>query len=261
MKLYIYFMFLSLFLTMFSCKNESQPGKSIENLVSGKSDVRQIDFISYNDDTQAEKWFEYNEQGDIIREAVDIDTMVYQYEGRKIVKRHIDKSLSWHSATEYLTDLNGRIISADIFDEKDKKVSTIKYSYNTEGYLMKSEQLIIQSNSNLVNEFEYKDGNIDQVKIFDTEGKLTATYIYDYYPDKVNILNLFIENIADDILPNERMGIRNKNLVKQLSNKTTEGDTLSLVKYNYGELLNGTLTCVQIDDINEFETKIIYHLK
>ncbi|MGB4960912.1 MAG: hypothetical protein WBO36_15630 [Saprospiraceae bacterium] len=261
MELFRYFVMSAVCLLMLSCKNESKQSTPLEILASDTIVVRQIDFISYNEDPHAIKWYEYNDQGDITREAIDIDTVVYEYSVGRIVKRHIDKTLSWHYATVYFTDQYGRVDSADIYDEKDKKVSSIKYTYNQDGYLINSDYLIHKSGSHSISEFEYKEGNLVKVKIFDIEGKLAAAYLYDYYPDKSNILNLFIENISDDILPNERMGKRNKNLVKQLSNVTHEGDTMSLVKYNYGELVNGILTCVQIDELNEFETKILFHLK
>ena len=121
---------------------------------------------------------------------------------------------------------------------------------------------MLASGSKYTNEYVYEAGNLKEVKAYDMTGKNTSKYTYEYFTDKKYLLNLFMQQISDDIFPNERLGKKNKNLVKQFSNIDVAGDTLSLVKYTYIQQdKKDILVQKERDVLNEFETVIIYHFK
>jgi len=121
---------------------------------------------------------------------------------------------------------------------------------------------VLASGSKYTNEYVYEAGNLKEVKAYDMTGKNTSKYTYEYFTDKKYLLNLFMQQISDDIFPNERLGKKNKNLVKQFSNIDVAGDTLSLVKYTYIQQdKKDILVQKERDVLNEFETVIIYHFK
>ena len=71
-----------------------------------------------------------------------------------------------------------------------------------------------------------------------------------------------MQQISEDIFPNERLGKKNKHMVRQFANISAEGDTLSLLKYKYPERDNEeVLIQEQSDVLNEFETVVTYHFK
>ncbi len=121
---------------------------------------------------------------------------------------------------------------------------------------------MLASGSKYTNEYVYEAGNLKEVKAYDMTGKNTSKYTYEYFTDKKYLLNLFMQQISDDIFPNERLGKKNKNLVKQFSNIDVAGDTLSMVKYTYIQQdKKDILVQKERDVLNEFETVIIYHFK
>jgi len=121
---------------------------------------------------------------------------------------------------------------------------------------------VLASGSKYTNEYVYEAGNLKEVKAYDMTGKNTSKYTYEYFTDKKYLLNLFMQQISDDIFPNERLGKKNKNFLKQFSNIDVAGDTLSLVKYTYIQQdKKDILVQKERDVLNEFETVITYHFK
>lgn len=242
---------------LFSCK-ESKEEKIISP--SGSVIEKQITFITYGTDPNAEKWFEYNGKGDLIRQSISVDTIIYEYSENKIVKQHLDKKHSWQSRIEYTIDANGRIISSISYDEKDKEISKSEFFYDADGYLIKNKEIVLASDLKYTNQYKYEDGNLKEVKALDMYEKHSSSYVFEYYPEKTNHLNLFIQQISDDIFPNDRLGKKNKNMIRQMSNISKEGDTLSLLNYKYTEDNNNLiLKEFQRDVLNEFDTELTYH--
>ena len=119
----------------------------------------------------------------------------------------------------------------------------------------------MQSQSTCLNTFDYIDGNLARVTVRNN-GRITSHYNFAYYTDLKNDLNLFLQQIAEDIFPNERMGRKNRNFVKQMTNVSADGDTLSLLQYNYQISDNpDELVVVEKDVLNEMETTLTYHFK
>ena len=259
-NLHTLFCLLSIgFVFLFSCKakNELEKTPNIGNMID-----KQISFISYGTDPEAEKWYEYNNKGDLTRQGMSVDTIVFEYADHQIVKRHLDKKNSWQSRIDYTTDQNGRITESRCYDENDKEISKNQFIYDAEGYLIKNIEVVLTSGSKYNNEYIYEDGNLKEVKTYSAKGSVSSRYVYEYYSDKPNNVNLFMQQISEDIFPNERLGKKNKHMVRQFANISAEGDTLSLLKYNYpNQDKNDILVEKQNDVLNEFETVISYHFK
>jgi hypothetical protein len=238
-----------------ACREKSQVPKS-------ESPSLMILSVSYGTDPAAVKWYEYNDRGDLVRQGMDVDTLIYNYAEHKIVKSHLNKKLTWDAKTEYTKDAVGRIINSIIYDEKDQVVSRFQYVYNDQGYLVKTIQKTLATNAQYTNEFVYESANLQEVKTYDAQGNHDSRYVYQYYKDIPNVLNMNLNQVFDEMIPNERLGKMNKNMVSQLANISKEGDTLSLVKYKY-QMPKGDsiLMCNQSDVLNEFDTDVIYQLK
>ncbi len=244
-------------LTAHSCKNNTTAA------ASGPDDVnqeKQISRIHYGEDPGGIKWFEYNEAGDLIRQGIAEDTVVFEYSDNKMVKRHLNKKHDWLACIDYKTEQQGRIVHGVRFDENDTKISTCEYLYNPEGYLIKNIETVIASGLKYTNEFFYDSGNLKEIKAYDMSGNLSSRYVFEYYDDKINILNLPVHHIFDDVFPKERMGKKDKNMVRQLLNISKEGDTLSWVTYRYVYDDNALmLKELQSDILNESDTELTYH--
>ncbi len=219
-----------------------------------------ISSVLYGTDPTAVKWYEYDDQGDLVRQGMDVDTLIYNYSGHKIVKSHLNKKLTWDAKTEYTKDTTGRIISSIIYDEKEQEISRFQYFYNDQGFLVKSIQKTLSTNAQYTHEFVYESGNLQEVKTYDAQGHHDSRYVYQYYKDVPNVLNMNLHQVFDDMMPNERLGKMSKNMVSLLANVSISGDTLSLLKYKY-QMPKGDsiMICAQSDVLNGFETKIIYY--
>ncbi len=256
--IYIFYMFIYVF-GIWACQGKEQAPKT-ESIT--KSPELMISSVSYGADPEAEKWYEYDEHGNIIRQGMSIDTLLFDYGKNKIIKRHLNKKLSWDVRTDYTTDSVGRVISSVIYDENDQEISSLRYLYDNQGYLIRTLQQTIASGVQYANDFVYESGNLKEVKSYNADGCDNTRYVYKYYLDQPNVLNLCFQQIFDDMLPNDRLGKLNKNMVSQLANISKEGDTLSLMKYKY-QMIEGDsmMRCVQSDVLNEFDTDVIYRLK
>jgi hypothetical protein len=221
--------------------------------------VKQISHITYGTDPDAEKWYEYNENGDLSRQSAFIDTIIFTYEGNQIIKRYLDKNSNWQAKIVYHTDTSGKVISSNIYDEDDNEISRYKFEYNAEGYLAKTIQDVLTSGATYVNEFIYENGNLKEVLAYNNQGQYSSKYAFEYYSDLAYVFNINVNQIMDDNFPNERLGKMNKNMIMQMANVSKEGDTLSLVKYRYDPVTNGKLKEFQSDVLNEFDTELIYH--
>jgi len=243
-------------LLVHSCKENKSEEKNLSEIANASN---QVHYITYGSNPDVEKWYEYNEKGDITRQAIAKDTIVYEYADHKIIKKHLDKKLNWLATVIYNTDKSGRIISSLLYDEKDQEISKYKFEYNGEGYLSKTTQDVKMSGATYINEFIYENSNLKEVIEYNSEGQYIAKYAYEYFADLSNSINIPFHHMIDDVFPNERLGKMNRNMVKQMSNISKEGDTLSLVKYQYDPLSSGKLKEYQSDVRNEFDTELIYH--
>ncbi|MGB4959139.1 MAG: DUF4595 domain-containing protein [Saprospiraceae bacterium] len=220
----------------------------------------QIAFITYDTDPDFKRWYEYNEIGDFTRQGSLGDTIMYAYTKNKITKKHNKKANSIQSTVIYTTDDSGLITSSEVYEENDKMVSTYRFEYNVAGYLVKLTREDTNGGQKYIQTYTYKDGNLLEVKGMDQSGVSSSKYVYDFYPDQMNHLNLFSEQILEDIFPNERLGKMNKNLIRQFVYIDTSGDTLSHIKYEYlDEGDKNILVQKEIDVINASETIIKYH--
>lgn len=244
---------------IWACQNKVQVPKSES---ASKSSSLMISSVSYGTDPTAVKWYEYDHQGDLIRQGMSIDTIAFDYFKNKIVKRHLNKKLSWDAKTEYTTDNIGRVTSSVMYDEKDKEISRFQYFYDDHGYLIRTLQQTLATGAQYINNYVYESGNLKEVKTYNAQGAEDSRYTYEYYLDQPNVLNLSLQQISDDMLCNERLGKMSKNMVSQLANISKEGDTLSLIKYKYQMIKDDSMMrCAQSDVLNEFDTDVIYHFK
>ncbi|MEP7196625.1 MAG: hypothetical protein ABI851_08900 [Saprospiraceae bacterium] len=231
-------------------------------IIDKNSKIHQIIYVTYNNDPNSEARYSYNSSGDLIRQSMAGDTILYNYSSNKISKFHVNRKLNWLSRIDYTTDSTGRILHSLTFDENNKQISQFTFAYNKDGFLTETNEEIFSSGKHYINKFFYREGNLIEIKSYNDLGKLGSRYVYDYYSGKFNELNLFIQQFSDDIFPNERLGKQNKNLIKLSANISKEGDTLSLVKYQYASEGNKNLLIqTQTDVLNEFTTVIRYHFK
>lgn len=244
---------------IWACQNKVQVPKSES---ASKLSSLMISSVSYGTDPTAVKWYEYDHKGDLIRQAMSIDTVTFDYFKNKVVMRHLNKKLSWNAKTEYTTDNNGRVTSSILYDEKDKEISRFQYFYDEHGYLIRTQQQTVATGAQYINNYVYESGNLKEVKTYNAQGAEDSRYAYKYYLDQPDVLNLSLQQISDDMLCNERFGKTSKNMVSQFVNISKEGDTLSLVKYKY-QMIKGDsmMRCAQSDVLNEFDTEVLYHFK
>jgi len=248
--------FILIFL-FFSCK-EKETVQTVQ--VKIEPNVKLISHVTYGTDPEAEKWYEYTADGDLFRYNSLIDTVILTYSQDTISKRYFNKSSDWLTEVKYYLDKSGKAVASSIFDQDKEEISRYKFEYNDQGYLSKALQDVLTSGSSYLNEFLYNDGNLSEVIMYSADGERTQRYVYDYYADKENVLNIFMHGILDDFLMKDRLGKLNKNLVKQMACISMEGDTLSLLKFNYQENNeNNQFTEIIIDELNELETVKIYH--
>jgi hypothetical protein len=241
----------------FSCK-EKETVQTVQ--VKIEPDVKLISHVTYGTDPEAEKWYEYTPDGDLFRYNSIIDTVLLTYSQDTIYKRYFNKSSDWLTEIKYYLDKSGKVIGSSILDQEKEEISRYKFEYNDQGYLSKALQDVLTSGSSYLNEFLYNDGNLTEVIMYTADGEPGQRYVYEYYMDKANELNIFMHGILDDFLMKDRLGKLNKNLVKQMACISMEGDTLSLLKFSYPENKeNNQFTEIITDDLNEIETVKIYH--
>ena len=219
-----------------------------------------IHYVTYGTNPEAEKSFEYNGQGDVVKYIVYMDTITYTYTDKTIEKNHSNKSADWLAYVSYTLDKSGRIIGSNAFDENKNCISNTLYAYDMDGYLIKTDQTIMETQRKYVNTYEYKDGNLLEIQTYTFDGRLSSKYVYQYYEDKIDKSNMFLQGFTDDYFTNDRFGRKNKNLLNSSANIGIENDTLSYVTYSYAEeTAKNILSIFQSDDLNGFETEIIYH--
>lgn len=218
--------------------------------------------VSYGTDPESKRWFEYDDKGDIVQQGISDDTVVFDYSKNKIIKRHLNKKTSWDAKTEYVTNEDGCIMSSSIYDENSDEISSFKYLYDGQGYLIRTLQNVLSTDAEYTNEFVYESGNLKEVLMYDSKGAYSSKYAFNYNSDQPNLFNLNLQQISDDIFPNERMGKMNKDKVSQIAQISQEGDTLSLLKYTYNVIEGDSIIRgFQHDVLNEFRTELKYEFK
>jgi hypothetical protein len=229
---------------------------------SGDIQVRMVSHITYGTDPEAEKWYEYTDNGDIYRYNAFIDTVVFTYTNDKIFKRYYNKSNQWLTEIVYDIDSTGRVIASRIFAEDHEEISRYRLEYNQDGYLTRTVQDLLSTGKQYVNDFIYSDGNLTEIITYTYDGKPATRYVYEYDQDKPNMLNIFMHSLLDDFMMNDRLGKQNKNLVSRMANISMEGDTLSLVHITYPKSGDSNKLIENMHDVlNEIEVEKTYHLK
>ncbi|MBK8700740.1 MAG: hypothetical protein IPN29_14855 [Saprospiraceae bacterium] len=186
--------------------NQEESAPKIMELSSRAANERQIAFVTYGTDPDAQKWFTYDAAGQLIRAGAYIDTIFFTYKRDSIVKYYADKNNHWDASIGYALDKNGRVISSSIRDDDYNEISNYRFVYDGNGYLVRTSEQLASTGSSFVNQFAYIGGNLSEIKCFSADGRLSSRYLYDYYPDKVNDLNLFLHSITDDHFTHERLG-------------------------------------------------------
>ena len=253
------FYFIQLSICALFCSCKSSDDKTVKTNID-KTSIRQTAYISYGDNPGAEKWYEYYSNGDLKRYNSFIDTIELQYQKDSIIKIYSNNGNEWLTKIIYQLDYKNRVVTSTIWVEKNEKLSSYIFEYTKEGYLSKTVQTVFATGYSYVQEFKYIDGNLSEIQTYTYDGKPASRYIYSYYPDQPNILNLFFESILDDYFTNERLGKMNKNLVKEMVNLSIEGDTLSWLKYKYyTDPGNKFLKQHETDVLNNNSTERIFH--
>lgn len=238
------------------------PQINISQSDSENNAVRTVTHISYGTDPEAEKWYEYTDHGDIYRYNAYIDTVVFTYSIDKVYKRYFNKSNQWLTEIIYDIDSTGKAIASTVFAEDKEVISNYRFEYNNDGYLIRTIQNVLASGNRYINDFKYTEGNLTEILTYTFDGRPAGRYVYEYYADKPNALNIFMHGILDDFMMKNRLGKLNKNMVSQMANISIEGDTLSLVKITYPESRDNNKIIENMHDIlNEIEVEKTYHLK
>jgi hypothetical protein len=254
-SIHIFYLFI-LELGFGACQDKLQVSKPEPDTKSPKLLIKTV---SYGTDPEAVKWFEYGDNDDIIKQGISADTVEFVYSKNKIIKRHLNKKISWEAKTEYITNEDGRVISSAIYDEIDHEISRFEFLYDEKGYLLRTRQKVLTTGAEYSSEFVYESGNLKEVLMYNFKGEYSSKYAFDYYANQPNIFNLNLQQISDDIFHNERLGKRNKNMISQLANISKEGDTLSHIKYRYDKMEgDSVLRAFQNDVLNDFNTELKY---
>lgn len=222
---------------------------------------KQIIRVDYGADPEAIKTFEYNTDGDLLKQSLSNgDTVIYNYTENTITKVFKDNANVWISKIEYILNEKGKIINSKTIDDNNKVVSKSTFEYNNGDYLIKTYQTVVETGEIFTNELIYENGNLKEIVIVNPKKKILSTYHFNYHDDKANVFNLFLDGIYDDIFPNERLGKKNKNRVKEMANISLEGDTLSLLHYQYEDTKNENFLSYKLRDVlNDNETIVTYY--
>lgn len=221
-----------------------------------------VSSISYGIDPDAEKWYEYNNEGEILRYNSIIDTVSFMYTKDSIVKKYGNSANQWQTSVTYYLNQYGRADSSSIRGENDELISTYRFEYDDMGYLVKTIQDVFTSGNKYKQTMTYKDGNLDEIVTYTFEGKPYARYVYTYYPDKENLLNINLHHILEDFLSKDRLGKGNRNLIRSMVNVSMDGDTLSQLAFSYpNPVKENTLIQVEEDILNENSTERTYHFQ
>lgn len=222
--------------------------------------VQLVNGITYGTDPDVEKWYVYNANGEIQRYNSIMDTVTFYYAPDSIRKVYGNSSGQWQTSVTYFLDKNGRADSSVIRGENDEIISTYRFRYDSDGYLILTLQNVLTSGNSYKQTFRYQDGNLAEITQYTFDGKPFARYFYDYYPAMVNPLNINLHHLLEDFLSADRLGKGNISLIKSMVNVTTEGDTLSYLRFVYPENKSpNSLLQVEEDVLNENRTERTYH--
>lgn len=252
---------ISIPLFVISCRENKDTDHSTSSYTRESANEKQIIKITYDEDPGAVKLFSYKPDGDILKQSLSNgDTVMYNYTDNTITKLFKDNANVWISKIVYKLNEKGKIIQSTTIDDNNKVVSKSAFEYNNEDHLIETFQTVTETGKIFKNELKYSNGNLNEIVIISPEYKILSKYNFEYYDDKPNICNLFLDGIYDDIFPKERLGKKNKNLVRQMVNLSVEGDTLSWLKYLYEDSKNENKLSFKLKDVlNENETKVTYY--
>ena len=218
--------------------------------------------ITYGEDPEAEKWFIYNEEGEIKAYNSFMDTVTFIYFPDSIQKIYGQSDHQWQTSVTYYLDSMGRAISSILRGEDDEIISKYRFTYDDHGYLKETNQDVITSGTSYKQTFEYEEGNVTKVTQHDFEGKPYAKYLYTYDKNLQAPGEIFQHNILEDFLSLGRLGKQNTNLPLSLVNVTMDGDTLAYLRFSYPDPSNQQVLIQKEEDIlNENQAVRKYHLE
>lgn len=220
-----------------------------------------VSSITYGTDPDVTKGYTYNAGGDIITYYSVTDTVTFTYFADSIVKYYGNRSGQWQtSVTYFLNKNNHNIDSSAIRGENNEIISGYRFLYNQEGYLIETVQYVFTSGNTYRQTMSYENENLKEITTYTFDGRPYGKYIYTYFEDKKNVLNVDLFHILEDFLCKNRLGKGNKNLLRSVANVSTEGDTLSLLSFTYPEPKKDlTLIQTETDVLNENTTERTYH--
>jgi len=231
-----------------------------KNFSKSKEKIQTIYQISFNEDPNTIQTLEYNANGDLIKQIAPNDTIYYNYKNQTIIKEYPNKKENWLSKIVYQTDASGRIINSQLFDPSNVKISNYLFKYNTDNYLIKTIHQVENQGAKTKMEFYYKKENLNKVLVKNDSDQILSIYLYDYFYADLNNLNIFTHHILSDVFPNERLGRRNKSMIKSLTQISPDGDTLSKLEYSYPKMQDkNQLIQIETDVLNQNTNTIIYY--
>ena len=253
-------LFISFLAFYISCKQKEQSAASPPP--ESEASTRIVTSITYGSDPDAQKDYTYNSEGEIMKYATLGDTVTFIYTSDSIIKSYSANINQWISSIVYKTDQYGKAISSVIYGAYEKPLSEYQFRYNAEGQLIETIQKVYETGFTYRQVMKYENGDLVEIIEYGHDGNPNAKYIYNYYLDKDNKLNINMHHVLDDFLSNGRLGKGNQHLVKDLTNMSMEGDTLSHLRFSYPQpQAEDILLEIEEDVWNEFVTERTYHFK
>ncbi len=238
--------------------NEATPDMSAASTV----EANLVSVITYASDPDAQKDYTYNHEGEIMKYTTLGDTVNFMYTSDSIVKSYSANINQWISSIVYKLDQNGKAKSSVIYGAYEEPLSEYKFLYNADGQLIETIQKVYETGFTYRQVMKYENGDLVEIIEYGHEGNANAKYVYNYYLDKENKLNINMHHVLDDFLSNGRLGKGNQHLVKDLTNMSMEGDTLSHLRFSYpGPHTEDKMLEIEEDVWNEFVTERTYHFK
>ncbi|MCB0648726.1 MAG: hypothetical protein KDC49_18780 [Saprospiraceae bacterium] len=251
---------ISFLLFYVSCRQKEQ--SSVSPQPELEASTRIVTSITYGSDPDAEKDYTYNSEGEIMKYTTLGDTVTFRYTIDSIVKSYSASINQWISSIVYKLDQNGKAISSVIYGAYQKPLSEFQFLYNAEGQLSETMQKVYETGFTYRQVMKYENGDLVEIIDYEHNGNPSAKYVYNYYLDKENKLNINMHHALDDFLSKDRLGKGNQHMVKDLTNISMDGDTLSHLRFSYPQQqAENILLEIEEDVWNEFVTERTYHFR
>lgn len=219
-----------------------------------------VTMITYGEDPLATKKYFYNAANELVTYYNAEDTVDLIYTKDSVIKNFKKKPNQWYAAICYYLNPNGKVDSSIRRDNNLNPIHITRYKYDKDGYLNEVTETIPSSKKSYRYTLSYSNGNLIEIITYNADNKPYSKYLYSYFEDNNNFLNIDNIQATDDFLDNEKLGRKNRNMIKNQVNVSIEGDTLAFLRFNYPQSKYAN-TRVQIteDVLNEFTTECTYH--